>query len=312
MLRGSPDIIPAFHPVDRVSSGSAPLSMEVADRFRRLTGVSIAEGYGLTETSGAVVTSPRGMEPEPGVIGLPVPYTAAKVVRETAQGEYLECKAGEPGILLVSSPAVFAGYLNPLQNEGVLLADGWLNTGDLASMDEGGALRITGRAKDLIIRGGHNIDPAPVEEALFAHPFVADASVVGMPDPDAGEVPVAYVVITDSAEFDLDDLTAHMQERVHERAALPKEFFIVDDLPKSAVGKILKNRLRVDTVERSFTRMMDGVGLQDRYELRVHDGGAAGIDVDVLLVDVDPATLDRARTALSSTTIRHQIRSSTK
>lgn len=307
-----PDTVPANHTLDRVTSGSAPLSMEVADRFRALTGVSIAEGYGLTETSGAVVGCPRGVEPRPGIIGIPAPYTAARIVQQNPDGEHHECATDEPGILLLRSPGVFAGYLDARQNDGVVLDDGWLNTGDLASIDADGFLRITGRAKDLIIRGGHNIDPAPVEEALFEHPRVAEASVVGMPDPDAGEVPVAYVVVVEGAHLDVDELASHMRERVRERAAQPKQFFVLDELPKSPVGKILKNQLRVDAVERAFTRLLDEAGLRSRYELHSQDQGAAGIDVVVRLLADDPALLDRAQAALSSVTVRHRIHSTTR
>ncbi|MFV9457890.1 acyl-CoA synthetase [Rhodococcus sp. NM-2] len=307
-----PDTIPATHTLDRVTSGSAPLSMEVADRFRALTGVSIAEGYGLTETSGAVVGCPRGVEPRPGIIGIPAPYTAARIVQQNTDGEYHECATGEPGILLLRSPGLFAGYLDARQNDGVVLDDGWLNTGDLASIEADGFLRITGRAKDLIIRGGHNIDPAPVEEALFEHPGVAEASVVGMPDPDAGEVPVAYVVVVEGAYLDVDELASHMRERVRERAAQPKQFFVLDELPKSPVGKILKNQLRVDAVERAFTRLLDEAGLHSRYELHSQDQGAAGIDVVVRLLADGPALLDRAQAALSSVTVRHRIHSTTR
>ncbi|MDV6279180.1 AMP-binding protein [Rhodococcus jostii] len=307
-----PADIPAHHTLDRVTSGSAPLSMEVADRFRALTGVSIAEGYGLTETSGAVVGCPRGVQPRPGIIGMPVPYTDAKIVQQNTNGTYTECGTGEPGILLLRTPGLFAGYLDARQNDGVVLADGWLNTGDLACIDSDGFLRITGRAKDVIIRGGHNIDPAPVEEALFEHPRVAEASVVAMPDPDAGEVPVAYVVVTDGAPLDVEDLASHLRTRVRERAAQPKQFFVLDELPKSPVGKILKNRLRVDAVERAFTRLLDVAELHGRYELHSQDQGAAGIDVVVRLRGDDPAMLDRARNALSSVTVRHRVHSATR
>lgn len=302
-----PEAIPPQHTITRVSCGSAPLAKEVADRFAQLTGVPIAEGYGLTETCSGVVTVPAGSDPPPGTVGMPVAYTQAKVVRQRETGEYIDCGPSEPGILLLRGPAVTPGYQDARQNTGVLLDDGWLNTGDLASIDEDGWVRITGRAKDLIIRGGHNIDPAPVEEALYSYPRITDAAVVGMPDPDTGELPVAYVVAADGADIDLADLADHLHRQVRERAAVPKDFFIVDELPKSAVGKILKNRLRVDAAERCMTRLLDTAGLQGRYTLSAADHGAAGIEVDVRLHEQDPSILQLARTALGALTIRHRI-----
>ncbi|MGU3586696.1 AMP-binding protein [Rhodococcus sp. C26F] len=302
-----PEVVPAHHPVRKVSCGSAPLSPEIAHRFRKLTGVAIAEGYGLTETSGAVVGTPAGTDPIPGIVGMPVAYTSARVVRTTGDGHYVDCAIDEPGTLLLRGPSVFAGYLDTEQNTGVLLDGGWLDTGDLASMDERGFLRITGRSKDVIIRGGHNIDPAPVEDVLFRHPGVGDASVVGMPDPDAGEVPVAYIVAGDAIEIDVAELAQHVRERLRERAAIPKNYFVIDDLPKSAVGKILKNRLRVDATERAFAGLLDEMGLIGRYDLLVVDGGASGVEVIVHLHDTDPAVYARVATALSSMTVRHRI-----
>ncbi|MFC9871787.1 AMP-binding protein [Nocardia salmonicida] len=301
-----PDKVPDKHTISRVSSGSAPLAAEVADRFRQLTGVGIVEGYGLTETSGAVVSCPRGVSPRAGVIGMPVPYTEAKVVRRDTSGEYVDTTTGEPGSLLLRCPSVFAGYVDPAQNTGVLLDDGWVDTGDLGSLDDEGFLRLTGRSKDVIIRGGHNIDPAPVEEALFTHPSVVEATVVGMPDPHAGEIPVAYVVAV-GGEVDLDELGNHIRDRVRERAALPKYIFLVQALPKSAVGKVLKNSLRVDATERAVTRLLDDAGLRNNYTVAVHDGGAAGIHVVVTVPRSQTPARDLAKAALSSLAVPHRV-----
>lgn len=300
-----PDAVPSDHPLRWVSCGSAPLSADTADRFLRLTGVHIAEGYGLTETSGAVVTCPRDVEPVPGTIGIPAPYTQARIVPPGSDGRQEDCPPGEAGELLVRGPTLFAGYLDPRQDEGVLLEGGWFRTGDLASIDERGFLRITGRIKDVIIRGGHNIDPAPVEEALHDHPDVVEASVVGMPDPDAGEVPVAYVVVSAGASVDADDLGTHMRSCVRERAALPREYVLVEELPRSAVGKVVKNRLRLDAVTASFHRLLDAAGLTGAHEVTPRDRGALGADVVVHLHDT--ADVERARSALAPLTVRHTI-----
>lgn len=303
----NPSAVPDEHPLRWVSCGSAPLSADTAERFRRLTGVAIAEGYGLTETSGASVTCPRGVEPVPGTIGPTAPYTQARIVRPRADGGLDDCAQGEAGELLLRGPTLFAGYLDPRQDDGVLIEDGWFRTGDLAREDERGYLQITGRAKDLIIRGGHNIDPAPVEEALHHHPSVLEASVVGRPDPDAGEVPVAYVVVATDPPFVLEDLIAHMRTAVGERASLPRDYVIIDELPRSAVGKVSKSRLRLDAVAAAFSRLLDGAGLADAYEVVTRDRGALGAEVSVHLHDADPEVVERARAAVAQLTVRHQI-----
>ncbi|AEA28856.1 Long-chain-fatty-acid--CoA ligase (plasmid) [Pseudonocardia dioxanivorans CB1190] len=302
-----PEAIPAHHPIERVTSGSALLSAEIANRFRQLTGLAIREGYGLTETSGAVVSSPRGMVTVTGAVGMPIPYTQARVVRTDEDGKLVACAPGESGVLHLRGPAVFAGYVDPAQDDGALLEDGWLDTGDLFSVEENGFLRITGRLKDVIIRGGHNIDPAAGEEALFAHPRVTDAAVVGMPDTDAGEVPVAYVVPARGANLGLPELAEHTRHRVRERAALPREYIVVDELPRSPIGKVAKNRLRLDATSRVFTRLLDGAALVGRYELTAEDHGAAGIVVDVRLLDYDHCSAERARAALAALTVQHRI-----
>lgn len=297
--------VPEEHPLRWVSCGSAPLSADTAERFRRLTGVAIAEGYGLTETSGAVVTCPRGVEPVPGTIGIAAPYTQARIVPPGSNGLQGECAPGEPGELQVRGPTLFAGYLDARQDEGALLEDGWFRTGDLASIDEGGFLRITGRLKDVIIRGGHNIDPAPVEEALHDHPDVVEASVVGMPDPDAGEVPVAYVVVSAGASLAEEDLVTYMRGCVRERAALPREYVLVEELPRSAVGKVVKNRLRLEAVGASFARVLDAAGLSGPHEVTPRDRGALGAEVVVHLHDTEDVAL--ARSVLAPLTVRHTI-----
>ncbi|WP_346006792.1 AMP-binding protein [Janibacter terrae] len=297
-----PEEIPDEHTVRWVSSGSAPLSADTARRFRELTGVAIAEGYGLTETSGAIVSCPRSVTPVPGIIGVPAPYHHAKVVQP---GTTDDCGPGEAGELLLRGPGVFPGYLDPRQDEGVLLADGWLRTGDMASMDERGYLSITGRAKDVIIRGGHNIDPAPVEEALFAHPGVLEASVVAKPDVDTGEVPVAYIVVAGDAPFDLDDLIAHMRRTVRERASLPREYIVIDELPRSAVGKVVKNQLRLDAIGTAVRELLDAAGLEGSHDVVTRDRGAQGVTVEVLMDD--EADTEVARTALATLTIHHTI-----
>ena len=183
--------------------GSAPMPTEMFKRFEKLTGVKILEGYGLTEATCLVSVNPLQGERKIGSVGLPFPYVDARILNcDSAGNVESECATGEVGEICVSSPGVFAGatYREARKNEG-LYADGkWLRTGDLGKIDEDGYIWITGRAKDLIIRGGRNIDPAVIEEALSAHDAVAFVGAIGQPHRHLGEVPCAYVELVETAE----------------------------------------------------------------------------------------------------------------
>ena len=167
----------------------------------------------------------------------------------TASGRWRLLPDGEVGTLVVKGPNVFAGYLvpgpdGPVPRRGDKVRDGWLDTGDLGSVDADGYIRLAGRAKDLIIRGGHNIDPAVIEDALLEHPAVRAAAAVGRPDAHAGEVPVAYVVLAEGAAATADELRAWAAGRVPEPAAAPKRVDVIDAIPVTEVGKPFKPELR--------------------------------------------------------------------
>ena len=235
--------------------GSSPLPRSVAEAFRSRTGTSLCEGYGLTEGTCATARNfPAAVQP--GSVGQRLPYQdvrAARIDEDTQEWEFLP--AGEVGTIVLRGPNVFAGYLTPT-DEGTIvdsrgkIKDGWLDTGDLGSVDANGYLWLVGRVKDLIIRGGHNIDPAVIEDALLEHPGVAAAAAIGAPDAHSGEVPVVYVALTPGAEVDEHELQAWATERVPERAAAPKRVEIVDAIPLTAVGKPFKPELRRHATER--------------------------------------------------------------
>jgi fatty-acyl-CoA synthase len=155
-------------------------------------------------------------------------------------------------------------YLEQDQNRGVLTPDGYLRTGDLGRVDPQGYLWITGRAKDLIIRGGHNIDPAMIEDALLRHPAVAFAGAVGEPDASAGERPAAYVELVAGATATEEELSAHAASHIPERAAVPRHLEIVDELPKTAVGKVFKPDLRRMAIRRVLDRALSRAGVGAR------------------------------------------------
>ncbi|WBU60090.1 acyl-CoA synthetase [Paracoccus albus] len=240
-------------------SGSAPLPIELYNRFKAATGVEIAEGYGLTEATCLVSCNPVDGEKKVGSVGLPLPYTHVRILKKTPDG-FHECGTDEVGEICVANPGVFEGstYTESDKNHDLFAEDRFLRTGDLGRLDADGYLWITGRAKDLIIRGGHNLDPAEIEDALLSHPAVAFAGAIGQPDARAGELPCAYVELVADAQVSLDALLEHARDRIHERAAVPKYLEILDELPKTAVGKIFKPDLRRLAIKRIYDAALEG------------------------------------------------------
>ncbi len=225
--------------------GGAPLSVEVIRRFEQQTGLTLFEGYGLTEAGVSSVRNPRNGERRIGSVGIRYPYQSIKTVEVDGQGRMLrECGPEETGLVVIKGPNVFPGYLQESHNRGLWVGDGWLNTGDLGRFDVDGYLWLTGRAKDLIIRGGHNIDPQVIEDAFYRHPDIAVAAALGKPDPVVGEKPVAFIVLRPGVCVSVEELFQHAHETITERAAVPVDIFLVDEIPRTEVGKIFKPRLR--------------------------------------------------------------------
>jgi fatty-acyl-CoA synthase len=231
--------------------GASPLPQAVRDGFESATGVQLVEGYGLTEATCASVLSFPGRR-RPGSVGQRLPYQQVKAVEVTAEGEWVDLPTGQVGVLAISGPTVFPGYVVDRGPDGPVLdglgklRDGWLDTGDLATVDDDGFVHLTGRAKDLIIRGGHNIDPAVIEDALLAHPAVANAQAVSRPDLHSGEVPVAFVTLVPGATTSAEELRAWAAAHVPEQAAAPKSVTVLDTIPVTPVGKPFKPALRAE------------------------------------------------------------------
>ena len=248
-------------------SGSAALPRELFRRFEAATGVQIAEGYGLTEATCLVSCNPVEGEKKVGSVGLPLPYTEVKILR-VRNGDFEECGTDEVGEICVANPGVTAKtYTDEAKNRDLLARGRFLRTGDLGRIDADGYLWITGRQKDLIIRAGHNIDPAEIEEALLSHPAVSFVGAIGQPDPVAGELPCAYVELVGAAKVDEADLMAHARETISERAAVPKHLEILPELPKTAVGKVFKPDLR----RRAITRVLNEAFSEAGLQAEVHD-----------------------------------------
>ena len=244
--------------VETAFSGSSPLPVELYKRFEKATGVNIVEGYGLTEATCLVSCNPVDGEKKIGSVGITFPYTDVRILVETAEGA-AEMPPDDIGEICVANPGVhdMQTYTDAEKNKDLYHVFGnayYLRTGDLGRIDEDGYLWITGRAKDLIIRGGHNIDPALIEEALAGHDAVAMVGAIGQPDSHAGELPCAYVELVEGADVSGDDLLAYAKDHIHERAAHPKHVEVLAELPKTAVGKVFKPDLR----RRAITRIYDG------------------------------------------------------
>ncbi len=226
-------------------SGAMPLPPETVAEWESVTGGLLVEGYGMTETSPIVIGNPLAPTRRAGAAGIPFPSTEARVVDRN--DTTLDMPTGEPGELLVRGPQVFDGYWRrPRDTEAVLQSDGWLRTGDIVVMDDDGFITLVDRIKELILVGGFNVYPSQVEEVLKALPGVAEAAVVGARTA-AGEEVVAVVVPEPGVTLDPDQLRE--DARAHLAAyKVPKRIVVADELPKTAIGKLLRRELR-DQVE---------------------------------------------------------------
>ena len=232
------------------SGGGAAIPVAVVQAFEKM-GLPVLQVYGMTETASVHCMSYPLMPRHAGSTGRPLPHSKLRVVRIDAEGRYAgDCGTDEIGVVAMAGPGVFSGYLMDKHNVGAFVEPGWVNSGDLGRLDADGELWITGRAKDLIIRGGHNIDPAPLEELLYKHPAVALAALVGQPDAHAGELPVAYVQRKPGADVTEAALIGYLREHTPERAAVPVALHFIDVMPLTAVGKIFKPTLRQDATLR--------------------------------------------------------------
>ena len=277
-------------------AGAAPLPASVREAFAAHTGRRLLEGYGLTEATCASTWTRPGEE-RPGSVGRALPGQQVKAVRIGDDGSWADCAPGETGVLVIGGPAVFAGYVTdpdlggPRVSRDGIVRDGWLDTGDLGRVDAGGFVSLTGRAKDLIIRGGHNIDPRVIEDALLAHPGVRAAVAVGRPDRHAGEVPVAYVVPAGPGRFDEADLLAWAGTAIDEPAARPKRIYPVTEIPVTAVGKHFKPALTADAAVRAITEALAAAGLPDARATAAHEDGRLVVTV----TGADPGRVRRRR-----------------
>ena len=224
----------------QVFSGAAPLGAEVAAEAATRIGCEVVQGYGMTELSPVTHLTPIG-DYKPGTVGVTVGSTACRIV-DPATGE--DQGIGGEGELWISGPQVMKGYLNnPEATAATIDADGWLHTGDIAVIDADGHVSIVDRLKELIKVKGFQVAPAELEAMLLTHPAVADVAVIGIDDPESGEIPRAYVVLKPGHDADASDLTGFLAERVATYKVV-HDIVFTEEIPKSASGKILRRMLR--------------------------------------------------------------------
>lgn len=230
---------PNLSSIRLAGSGAAPLPRAVLKEFRERFGITIWEGYGLTEAGPAVTTNAVGAEARAGSIGLPLPGLDVRLVDE--HGE--DAEEDDPGEIWVRGPNVFAGYWNRPQETAEVMQGHWLKTGDVAYRDDDGYLYLVDRLRDLIIVSGFNVFPKEVEEAIEADPRVDEAAVIGVPDERTGEAVEAWVVPTSGADLAPGDVAAFLDGHVA-RFKIPKAVHVVDEVPHHVTGKILRRALR--------------------------------------------------------------------
>ncbi|TCP32129.1 long-chain acyl-CoA synthetase [Scopulibacillus darangshiensis] len=235
--------------IETCISGSAPLPVEIQEKFERLTGGKLVEGYGLSEASPVTHCNLIWDRRIPGSIGLPYPNTQAKIL-SAETGE--EAEVNEVGELMVKGPQVMRGYWRRPEVTNKVLKDGWLLTGDMGYMDEEGYFYIVDRKKDMIIASGFNIYPREVEEVLFEHPDVMEAAIIGVPDKYRGETVKAFVVLKKGKTLDEKDLERHCRKRLA-AYKIPRIYEFREELPKTMVGKVLKRSLEAEERRKAST-----------------------------------------------------------
>jgi fatty-acyl-CoA synthase len=244
--------------VKALYTGGSPLPTELANSFERSYSIPVRNILGMTECAGLVSIEPLGAPRTANSCGLRLPFTEVFAVSR-AEGNCdpsRTCLPDEPGVIVVRGPHVSPGYTNPQLNAGMFEADGLLLSGDIGHVDALGRVFITGRAKDVIIRGAHNIDPNMIEEVFSAHADVQSCAAVGAPDRHSGEVPVIFLALRPNATSSPADILSFAASRISEPAALPKRVTILPALPTTAIGKIYRPALRILAIEQVFSEAL--------------------------------------------------------
>lgn len=295
------------------AAGGSAIPVAVGKAIEDKFGLTVIEVYGMTETSSVHTMAYPDRPIRLGSAGQPLPYARVRVVKLDNAGRLeRDCAVDEIGVVIMAGPGVFSGYVNDVHNKSAFVDGNWVNSGDLGRLDQDGFLWITGRAKDLVIRGGHNIDPAPIEEILFQHPAVGLAAVVGQPDAYAGEVPVGYVQLKSGASVAPGELEDWVRQRTPERAAVPVQILQINPMPLTGVGKVFKPQLRWDAATRVFTAIVSPLR-ENGIDCSVHVGphGSHGSLATISLAHVpaakQTAIAEEVHKALAPFVLRHEI-----
>ena len=294
-------------------TGGSPLPSELAAQFEARLHIPVRNILGMTECAGLVAIEPAASSRVPGSVGLRLPFTQVRVVpwRDGAACLDEDCSAGDTGIVVIRGPHVSPGYSEAAHNAGMFetLPNGehWLISGDLGHIDRAGYIHITGRAKDVIIRGSHNIDPGLVEEAFLAHPAVALCAVVGEPDAYAGELPVAFVTLKPGIVIDAQELMKAVAPTVYERPAVPKRVTVIDTMPVTAIGKIFKPALRLTAMEVKLAEMLQGVAPGRTVAVVGEDRSDGQIAVIRISGKASQAVRADVKHRLTAIAVRHDI-----
>jgi long-chain acyl-CoA synthetase len=222
-------------------SGAAPLASETIRDLKELSGRTLCEVYGLTETAPCATVTPWGGTIKPGTAGVPLPDTDVKIVDSEQPDKELEIE--EVGEIVIKGPQVMMGYYKKPQETAQVLQDGWLYTGDIGKFDQDGYLTIVDRKKDMIIASGYNIYPVEIDDVLFDHPKILEACAIGVPDEYRGETVKAFIVVKEGETLTQEEIVSYCKEKLA-AYKVPKIIEFMDELPKSAVGKILRRELR--------------------------------------------------------------------
>ncbi|MDP6344082.1 MAG: AMP-binding protein, partial [Alphaproteobacteria bacterium] len=298
--------------LSRVRNGivvASTLPLEVAHAVVEKFGFPLVEGWGMTETHCFGTMNPLHGENRIGSVGIRLPYLQLRIAQLDGRGGVTrDCAVDEIGVMLVRGPQVIDGYVEPAHNAEAWVDGDWLNTGDLARMDADGYVWHTGRAKDLIIRGGHNIDPVLVEEAMYQYPGIELAAAVGQPDRRVGEMPVAYVQMRPDAEFDETAIKDFVRDRIQERAANPIAIHPLPEMPLTMVGKIFKPALRMDAARRVFQRELSAL-TAGRAEVTVEVAAhpVYGTLATIHLSGADDEVTDQVRQAMAGYPMRFEV-----
>ncbi len=282
-------------------TGGAVLPRTVSDRFQGRTGIRLFETYGMTETAAAIAFNPGRGEPLQGSVGFRAPFARTKIVAVDGGDVERECPPLASGLVVVQGPQVFLGYVDPRHNQGVLTADRWLITGDIGYLTEDQRLVLTGREKDLIVRSGHNIDPAAIEDVANDFPGVQMSSAVGMPDAYAGEVPILFVVPSPDHTIDVGRLQEHIERNINEPPAKPKRVVVLESLPVTAVGKIFKPALRDLAIREKVRSEIDRIfGAASKADIHVDRDDKLNTRVRIAIDSDDASRLRDLAESLSS------------